>query len=197
VIVFECQARPRRYLLRLKGPIFEGGYRTFDRELEEEREMAYICDCDRAEYITPRYHYALTIVLSSPDQRHYRPWLNSNRHILLLYLPLWSRDEVNAAVPAVYPHRWTAKRDSDGEEVRDAAGQVLQVDLHQQRFDIFGVFARWIFSPLDDANSLMLPQLRAQVEGIDLKRLLPFASLVVKGIIPLPTTASNGRGGVG
>jgi hypothetical protein len=182
-IVYENQEQKKRYLLSPIGPIFEGGYQGFTTELKNQATL-YICDCGKDEYRNPEVCSALTIVLSSPNTQHYHGWLNAERNILILYLPLWSRDELHAAVPAVYPHRWTAKRDSDGHEVKDAAGRIVQVDLHEQRFDIYGGSAR-VFSPVEDTDPLGLPALSTRIEFCDLPLMVKTATSNVGAVIPI------------
>ena len=183
-IVYENQEQKKRYLLSPIGPIFEGGYQAFTTELKN-RATVYICDCGKDEYRNPEVCGALTIVLSSPNTQHYHGWLNAERNILILYLPLWSRDELHAAVPAVYPHRWTAKRDSDGHEMKDATGRIVQVDLHEQRFDIYGGSARFVFSPVEDTDPLGLPALSTRIEFCDLTLMVKTATSNVGAVIPI------------
>ena len=65
-------------------------------------------------------------------------------------MPLWSRDEIRAVVPAIYPPRRTPQTDDQGSVVLDATGQAVMVDLYEQRFDMYGGFARYVFAPMED-----------------------------------------------
>ena len=186
VIVYETQEWKRRYLLPPTGPISTGDYGAFSNELDNAKTL-YICDCGKDEYLNPARCAALTIVLSSPNTKHYNGWLTAQRNILTLFLPLWSRDEVYAAVPAVYPHRLTKKRDSNGELVQDDVGGTEQVDLHEQRFEIYGGSARFVFSPVDDDNdALGLKALYTRIESCDLALMISTAtSSVSTAVTPI------------
>ena len=128
-IVYENQEQEKRYLLPPNGKIYRGDLtdspRPFKAELDDDATV-YICDCHK-QNIQPERSGGYTIVLSSPDVKHYDSWISGGRMVPILYLPLWSRDELNAVVPAIYQPRSTAKRDSNGDVVKDAAGGVWHV----------------------------------------------------------------------
>ena len=170
-IVYENQEEKIRYLLPPNGAIFEGTYDSFIHELADP-DVIYICDCGKDEYRNPKRCRAFTIVLSSPNRKHYDAWVSADRKILRLYLPMWSRDEVRAVVPAIYPERTTAKVNSDGDVEKDHAGNPVQVDMYEQRFDIFGGCARFVFSPEDDTSQEVLPALATRINNCNLPALI-------------------------
>jgi hypothetical protein len=173
-IVYENQLLGRRFLLPPSGPIFSGDVRAFTDELED-RANVYICDCGKL-YVSPKVSKAFTIVLSSPSFRHYENWLTVERKILLLYMPLWSLEEMQAVIPAIYPPRQSAKRDMNGDVVTDASGQIMLVDLYEQRFDVSGGHARFVFSPETDESDFQFPALKSRIEGCDLPTMIRTAT---------------------
>jgi hypothetical protein len=126
---------------------------------------------------------ASTIVLSSPNRKHYEGWLSEQRSILRVFLPLWSLDETRAAVPSVFPARQAVQRDAHGLPVHNAAGQPVLVDLYEQRFHIYGGSARFVFSPDDDAKAM--DALKGRIQSCDLKVLVATATADLKSVLPI------------
>lgn len=118
-VVYENQELKVRWLCPPNGPIFEGNLNAFRAELNQggANRVVYICDCGKEGYVNPLTCNAWTIVLSSPNKKHYEGWLNPQgaRAILRMFLPVWSFEEIQAVVPAIYPPRQSAQRDMNGE----------------------------------------------------------------------------------
>ena len=181
-IVYENQEQKHRWLLLPNGTVFRGGLDAFADELGCGTTV-YICDCGKEVYRNPEVCNARTIVLSSPNKKHYEGWLSEHRSIRRLYLPLWSLEEVRAVVPAIYPLRMTAERDAEGDTVLDAAGNPVQVEQHVQRFRIYGGSARFIFSPEED--DLAMDSLTARIRACDLLAVIQTASTELKTVLPV------------
>jgi hypothetical protein len=180
-IVYENQEQRHRWLLPPNGPIWEGGLDAFAEELKQAATV-YICDCGKDVYRNPAVCNARTIVLSSPNRKHYEGWLSEQRSILRVFLPLWSLDETRAAVPSVFPARQAVQRDADGLPVL-AAGLPVQVDLYEQRFHIYGGSARFVFSPDDDDKAM--ESLKGRIQSCDLKSLVATATADLKSALPI------------
>lgn len=181
-IVYENQEQKYRWLLSPNGPIFRGGFDCFRFELQNPATI-YICDCGKDQYRNPEIVFAKTIVLSSPNKQHYDGWLNEERNILRLFLPLWSLEEVRAVEPAVYPIQQSAQIDSNGNKMKDANGADIMVNKHEQRFQLFGGSARFIFSPLTD--DVLLEELHNRIQTCNLPAVIKSASTNLKLVLPM------------
>jgi hypothetical protein len=103
----------------------------------------YICDVGGEGSQEPSVCAARTIVLSSPDGKHYHEWQKLKMKPAV-HMPSWSADEVAAVVPTVYPQRYLADN---------------VTSIYPARFQLYGGIARTIFYPgMDDRLETELDQ---------------------------------------
>lgn len=111
----------------------EGSLHHFDEPLKQSATI-YICDVGGEGSKEPTVCAAHTIVLSSPDDKHYHEWLKLKKKPAV-HMPSWSADEVTAVVPTVYPQRYLADN---------------VTSIYPARFQLYGGIARTIFYPGTD-----------------------------------------------
>lgn len=188
-IVYENQELNHRWLCPPIGPIYVGDLNCFNTELNQRvNRVVYICDCHsdsgKDSYVNPLACNAWTIVLSTPNKRHYAGWLKpqGDRAILRMFMPVWSWEEVQAVVPAIYPPRQAAQRDDNGETVVDESGRPMMVDRYTQRFTIHGGSARVIFSREED--NVVMETLKLRIDHCHLKNVLTTASTDLRSVLP-------------
>lgn len=129
----------------------------FSPELDDAFNTVYICDCGAA---TPgqlgpvRRAAYRTIVISSPnplrEHSYQNEWQTATRAIKF-FMPSWSRDEVRASVPHIWPERKLA----DGSCAYDR-----RVLLH-------GGIPRTVFDPIESDEALEGKLMRS-IQGCDL-----------------------------
>ena len=151
-MVYEDAKRKARWLLTPGVAVQEGALHDFGDQLKQATTV-YICDVGGRGSAEPQVCAALTIVLSSPDESHYHEWLKGKRKPAV-HMPSWSKEEVTAVVPAVYPQRFLA----DG-----------VTSIYPGRFKLYGGIARTLFSP--DSDDRLEAELCKAIQSCNLDKL--------------------------